>query len=106
MIWYKFHIGDYLASTPHLSDAEDLAYRRMLDLYYISGKPLPLDTESLSRKIRLDLDITELVLGDFFEKTEGGYVNKRCDSEIAKHSKQVRVNRELGKLGGRPKKAV
>jgi uncharacterized protein YdaU (DUF1376 family) len=106
MIWYKFHIGDYLASTSHLSDAEDLAYRRMLDLYYMSGKPLPLDTESLSRKIRIDLDITELVLGDFFQKTEDGYVNKRCDAEIAKYSKQVKINRELGKLGGRPKKAV
>ena len=106
MIWYKFHIGDYLASTFHLSDAEDLAYRRMLDLYYISGKPLPLDTESLSRKIKIDLDIVELVLGDFFQKTEDGYVNKRCDAEIAKHSKQVGVNKELGKLGGRPKKAV
>ena len=106
MIWYKFHIGDYLASTSHLSDAEDLAFRRMLDLYYMSGKPLPLDTESLSRKIRIDLDITELVLGDFFQKTEDGYVNKRCDAEIAKYSKQVKINRELGKLGGRPKKAV
>lgn len=106
MIVYKFHIGDYLASTFHLSDAEDLAYRRMLDLYYISGKPLPLDTESLSRKIKIDLDIVEVVLGDFFQKTEDGYVNKRCDAEIAKHGKQVRVNQELGKLGGRPKKAV
>jgi len=106
MIWYKFHIGDYLASTSHLSDAEDLAYRRMLDLYYMSGKPLPLNTEAVSRKIRIDLDITELVLGDFFQKTEDGYVNKRCDAEIAKHSKQVGVNRELGKLGGRPKKTV
>jgi uncharacterized protein YdaU (DUF1376 family) len=78
----------------------------MLDLYYMSGKSLPLDTESLSRKIRIDLDITELVLGDFFQKTEDGYVNKRCDAEIAKYSKQVKINRELGKLGGRPKKAV
>ncbi len=25
MIWYKFHIGDYLAQTTHLADAEDLA---------------------------------------------------------------------------------
>jgi uncharacterized protein YdaU (DUF1376 family) len=106
MIWYKFHIGDYLASTSHLSDAEDLAYRRMLDLYYMSGKPLPLDTDSLCRKIRIDLDITELVLGDFFQKTEDGYINKRCDVELAKHSKQVAVNQELGKLGGRPKKTV
>ena len=31
MNWYKFNIGDYLAETTHLADAEDLAYRRLLD---------------------------------------------------------------------------
>ena len=104
MIWYKFHLGDYITHTTHLSDAEDLAYRRLLDLYYMSEKPIPLNTESVSRKIRLDLDITESVLGEFFEKTENGYFNHRCDAEIAKYQAQVANNQRLGKLGGRPKK--
>ena len=104
MIWYKFHLGDYITHTTHLSDAEDLAYRRLLDLYYMSEKPIPLNTESVSRKIRLDLDITESVLGEFFEKTENGYFNHRCDVEIAKYQAQVAKNQRLGKLGGRPKK--
>jgi uncharacterized protein YdaU (DUF1376 family) len=104
MIWYKFHLGDYITHTLHLSDAEDLAYRRLLDLYYMSEKPIPLDTESVSRRIRLDLDITESVLSEFFEKTEIGYVNARCDAEIAKYQHQVETNRSLGKRGGRPKK--
>jgi uncharacterized protein YdaU (DUF1376 family) len=104
VIWYKFHLGDYITHTTHLSDAEDLAYRRLLDLYYMSEKPIPLNTESVSRKIRLDLDITESVLGEFFEKTENGYFNYRCDAEIARYNKQVENNRSLGKRGGRPKK--
>ena len=104
MIWYKFHLGDYITHTTHLSDAEDLAYRRLLDLYYMSEKPIPLNTESVSRKIRLDLDITESVLGEFFDKTENGYFNYRCDAEIARYNKQVENNRSLGKRGGRPKK--
>jgi len=104
MIWYKFHLGDYITHTLHLSDAEDLAYRRLLDLYYMSEKPIPLDTESVSRKIRLDRDITESVLSEFFEKTETGYRNARCDAEIAKYQHQVETNRSLGKRGGRPKK--
>ena len=62
MIWYKFHLGDYITHTLHLSDAEDLAYRRLLDLYYMSEEPIPLNTELVARKIRLDLDITESVL--------------------------------------------
>jgi len=104
VIWYKFHLGDYITHTTHLSDAEDLAYRRLLDLYYMSEKQIPLNTESVSRKIRIDLDITESVLGEFFEKTENGYFNYRCDAEIAKYQAQVANNQRLGKLGGRPKK--
>ena len=105
MIWYKFHIGDYLTHTVHLSDAEDLAYRRLLDLYYMSEKEIPLDIESVARKIRLDLDITESVLGEFFEKTSTGYFNNRCHVEIAKYQHQVENNRQLGKRGGRPLKS-
>jgi uncharacterized protein YdaU (DUF1376 family) len=106
MIWYKFHIGDYLTHTVHLSDAEDLAYRRLLDLYYMSERTIPLDAVAVSRKIRLDLDITESVLGEFFEKTETGYFNSRCDAEVSKYQSQVAVNRALGKKGGRPKSLV
>ena len=104
MIWYKFHLGDYITHTTHLSDAEDLAYRRLLDLYYISEKQIPLNTESVSRKIRIDLDIVETVLEEFFERTDEGYFNSRCDAEIARYNKQVETNRSLGKKGGRPKK--
>jgi uncharacterized protein YdaU (DUF1376 family) len=39
--FYSFHIGDYAAHTRHLTPIEDIAYRRMLDLYYTSEKPLP-----------------------------------------------------------------
>jgi len=104
VIWYKFHLGDYITHTTHLSDAEDLAYRRLLDLYYMSETEIPLNTELVARKIRLDLDITESVLGEFFEKTETGYFNNRCDAEITKYQAQVANNRQLGKRGGRPKK--
>lgn len=105
MIWYKFHLGDYITHTLHLADAEDLAYRRLLDMYYMNEEPIPLDTELVSRKIRLDQDITETVLKEFFDKEEDGYHNSRCDAEIAKYQAQVATNRELGKRGGRPKKA-
>jgi uncharacterized protein YdaU (DUF1376 family) len=104
VIWYKFHLGDYITHTTHLSDAEDLAYRRLLDLYYMSERPIPLDTNLVSRKIRLDLDITESVLNEFFEKSPDGYRNSRCDAEVEKYQQRVETNRSLGKRGGRPKK--
>ena len=104
MLWYKFWIGDYITHTTHLADAEDLAYRRLLDLYYMSERPIPLDTQSVARKIRLDLDITETVLEEFFDKDVDGYRHGRCDHEIGKYQHQVETNRQLGKRGGRPKK--
>ena len=104
MLWYKFWIGDYITHTTHLADAEDLAYRRLLDLYYMSERPIPLDTQSVARKIRLDLDITESVLEEFFDRFEDGYRHSRCDYEIGKYQHQVETNRQLGKRGGRPKK--
>jgi uncharacterized protein YdaU (DUF1376 family) len=36
MNFFPFHIGDYAAHTRNLSLIEDLAYRRMLDAYYLA----------------------------------------------------------------------
>jgi uncharacterized protein YdaU (DUF1376 family) len=43
MNYYPFHVGDYAAHTAHLEPMEDLAYRRMLDAYYLRESPLPVD---------------------------------------------------------------
>lgn len=106
MIWYKFHLGDYITHTLHLSDAEDLAYRRLLDLYYMSEKPIPLDTDAVSRKIRLDLDITEAVLNEFFDRTDEGYRNSRCDAEIERYQAQVAHNKRASEIAGNKRKTT
>ena len=106
MIWYKFHIGDYIAETMHLADAEDLAYRRLLDWYYMSEQPLPLDIDQVVRRIRLDEDVVVPVLREFFERTDAGYINVRAHKDIASRTARVEINRNAGKLGGRPKKVI
>lgn len=95
MIWYKFYLADYIKDTHHLDDAEDLAYRRLIDMYYLTEKPIPLDVNLVSRKVRLDSDIVEAVLKEFFEHTEDGYRHTRCDKEISKYQHQVSMNRKL-----------
>lgn len=94
MHYYPFHVGDYQTHTAHLSDTEDLAYRRMLDLYYISQKPLPNEAARVARLIRMPAAVEEVrgLLDEFFVLQEGVYTNKRCDKEIASYMKQ--------KLGG------
>ena len=86
MKWYAFHVGDYASRTSHLSDAEDLAYRRMLDLYYAQGGPLPLDVGRVARLVRMAAtpDVVESVLKEFFQAGEDGWHNRRCDEELVK----------------------
>lgn len=107
MNYYSLHIGDYLKDTVHLSMLEDAAYRRMLDLYYASEKPLPLDLGWLCRLVRADSAeeraAVEFVLQHFFQKFEDGWRNKRADVEIKLSYKRAKVARSNGKKGGRPK---
>lgn len=82
--YYPFHLGDYLAHTAHLDPIEDIAYRRMLDLYYMREGPLPHDVGEIARLIRMRdaADRVQSVLREFFEDAEDGYRHKRCDEEI------------------------
>jgi uncharacterized protein YdaU (DUF1376 family) len=88
MHYYQFHIGDYRAATAHLTNDEDLAYRRLLDMYYDTETPIPLDIDWVSRRLRLGQDVVENVLKDMFKLSVDGWIHTRCDSEIQKyHSK-------------------
>lgn len=105
MHYYQFHIGDYRSATGHLSNDEDLAYRRLLDMYYDSEQPIPLETHWVARRIRMDIEVVETVLNDMFQRTENGWRNGRCDSHIAEYHARAERNRVNGKGGGRPKTA-
>ncbi|MBU6253499.1 MAG: DUF1376 domain-containing protein, partial [Alphaproteobacteria bacterium] len=52
MNFYAFHIGDYSSATMHLSWDEDLAYRRLIDVYYMREAPLPPDRKQVYRLAR------------------------------------------------------
>jgi uncharacterized protein YdaU (DUF1376 family) len=86
MHYYQFNIGDYQSHTAHLSDSEDLIYRRLLDWYYLHEIPIPLDSEQTARQIRMrsHSDCIASVLQEYFEKTEHGWIHHRADKEIAK----------------------
>ena len=84
MNFYPFHIGDYLSHTSHLTDEEDLTYRRMIDLYYQTEEPFT-DTAKLARKVRSSFEIVGSLLHEFFVQEDGAWHNKRADVEIAKY---------------------
>lgn len=96
MYYYQHHIGDYRKDTTHLSILEHGAYRQLLDLYYISEQPLPLDDAKLMRLICArnadEMQAVKNVLDDFFKKTADGYIQSRCDKEIyAYHGKSLKA---------------
>ena len=84
MNYYPFHLGDYASHTSHLEPLEDLAYRRMLDAYYLREMPLPADPAEVARLVRMrpNLGDVEAVLREFFTLTDEGWRHTRCDEEI------------------------
>jgi uncharacterized protein YdaU (DUF1376 family) len=107
MHYYSFHVSDYIHDTAHLSIYEDLAFRRLLDLYYTSEKPIPNKTQDVSRRIRMSghSDAVQTVLEEFFmfDIANDCWFHKRCDETISAYQAKAERNRAVGKLGGRPK---
>lgn len=84
MHYFQFNIGDYARDTAHLTEMEDLAYRRMLDLYYRAEGPLPSSIDEIARLIRMRSHTASIaiVLQDFFAECADGYRNQRADQEL------------------------
>jgi len=86
MYYYQFNIGDYQSHTSHLSETEDLVYRRLLDWYYLHETPIPLNEDEVSRQIRMrsHTESIAIVLQEYFERTDDGWIHHRANKEIAK----------------------
>ena len=106
MHYYQFNIGDYRAATAHLSNEEDLAYRRLLDMYYDTEQKIPLDTQWVARRLRVDSLVVDAVLFDMFNKQEDGWYHPVCDELIQQYQAMAEKNRANGRLGGRKKNPV
>lgn len=108
MHYYQFHVSDYIHDTAHLSYEEDIIYRRLLDLYYTSEKPIPDDNQSVARRLRMPkhAHVVQLILEEFFNRdpeTECWY-HKRCEEAIESYQQKREKNQRNGRLGGRPPK--
>ena len=107
MHYYQFNIGDYASHTSRLSPIEDLAYRRMLDLYYLNEQPLSLCVSDVAREIGLVeyLDEVAYVLNKFFIETELGFSQKRIDLEIKKYKSNHKSKIKAGKASAKARQA-
>lgn len=99
MHYYQFNIGDYVSHTRHLSPLEDIAYRRLLDTYYLSERPLNSGLTAVARQIGMreyEQEVS-LVLDEFFSLVEDGWINTRADKEIAHYKGKIEQASKAGK---------
>lgn len=83
MNWYKFRYAEYAMQTRHLSEFEDLVYRRCIDLYYGHKQPFP-DAEWVAKRIQIsDVQVVDSVLKEFFRKGEEGYSYQQADDDLS-----------------------
>ena len=85
MHFYKFHIGDYMSHTRHLSLYEDLAYRRLLDFYFLHEQPIKHRDAARQIGMREHEEDVLTVLNEFFLSTDEGFVNPRANKEIEEY---------------------
>ncbi|NRA76726.1 MAG: YdaU family protein [Pseudoalteromonas sp.] len=103
MHYFQFNIGDYASHTSRLAPLEDLAYRRMLDLYYLNEQPLNECVKEVAREIGLSdyADEVEYILCKFFTKNENGFSQKRIDLEIKKYKSNAKNKSRAGKASAK-----
>jgi uncharacterized protein YdaU (DUF1376 family) len=96
MNYYSFHIGDYRGATAHLTNDEDLCYRRILDLYYDKDGELP-DIRNISRRVRFSEETVNAILEEFFVFKQDRWVNDRAQRDIDAFT----THQEASKRGGK-----
>lgn len=95
MDWYPFYFIIYKANTMHLSPYQDGCYRRLIDHYMETRKPIPNNDASLSRIVGDSIDNWQLNAKEiraFFIEDGAVLRNKFCD-EILREQDKIKISR-------------
>lgn len=83
--WYPFNPTDFRRDTYHLCAAADGIYRRLIDEYMQTGRPLPDSDAALAGIARVSTEEfaahSPTVRALFFSK-DGKLIQKRCEKEL------------------------
>lgn len=81
-----------MSHTRHLSHYEDLAYRRLLDFYFLHEQPIKHRDAARHIGMKDHEEDVLTVLNEFFISTENGFVNTYADKQIAEFHKHQAVS--------------
>jgi len=108
MHYYQFNIGDYKSHTSGLSLIEDIAYRRLLDLYYLNERPFNGCSTDVAREIgmREHQEEVEYVLNKFFPSDgNGSWINKRAEEEVRAYRMKKKTAAAAGRASGKARRS-
>lgn len=98
MKFYKRYMGDYARDTKHLTMLQHGAYTLLLDAYYATKKPLPKEENIIFRIVsaqkRSEKESVSLILKEFWELTNEGWINARAAKEISESIEKSENNRK------------
>lgn len=85
MHYYSHHIGDFIRDTSRLSDAQCMAYLRLMWMYYDTERPIPNTPSKLAFQIGAKVEDVQAILEHFFvlDKSVDNWVHTRCERELA-----------------------
>jgi uncharacterized protein YdaU (DUF1376 family) len=95
--YYHHHIGDFVKATARLTDAQSMAYLRLIWMYYDRERPLPDDIEALAFQLGTDEKTVHLILVSFFRLEDGRWHHTRCDAEIKEYKELIHKRSKAGK---------
>jgi len=107
MHYYQFNIADYRKDTQHLTPIEHYIYRELMDWYYLDEIPIPIETQRVTRRLRLGSENNpevSSVLEEYFSETADGWEHGRIEHEISMYRVKAETARVNGSKGGRPPK--
>jgi uncharacterized protein YdaU (DUF1376 family) len=81
---FRFHIGDYVKDTSHLSLLEHGVYLRLIHVYYTREAPIPEDQAArlVGARSPEEREALAVVLKEFFRVADGACHQSRCQAEI------------------------
>lgn len=83
--WYPWYVQAWRKNTMHLTVAQDGAYRRLIDEYYMTRGPLPDNDNALARIAGVSADewaVLAPAVRPFFEASHGKLIHRRCEEEL------------------------
>jgi uncharacterized protein YdaU (DUF1376 family) len=105
MHYYTRNLGDYYKKTSRLSIIEHGVYNLLIDACY-DREQFPTRDEAIDwvgANSDDELKALDKILRLFFYSVDGVYVQDRIEQEFAAYREKCNKNKEIGRLGGRPK---